>query len=140
MALKQIALGIAAITLLTPTEAKAGGLFADRVLAPQFYHRLAKCETGKKWKHETKSYTSGFGIARGVWQRWSNSSSANRYTAEQQAEVVDKIAFLGHMEQGKYVHPVGPWGWGVVKSNCMNLQAFICKSKRVEVARWKRGC
>lgn len=140
MALKQLAVGVVAFSLLAPTQARAEGLFSDRVLAPQFYHRLAKCETGKNWKHETKSYTSGFGIARGVWQRFSNSSTASRYTAEEQAEVVDAIAFLGHMEQGKYIRPVGPWGWGVVKSNCMNLQRFICKSKRAEVARFKRGC
>ena len=140
MALKHLLVGTIAFASILPTEAKAGGLFADRILAPHFYHRLAKCETGSNWKHETKSYTSGFGIARGVWQRFSNSSTASRYTPEQQAIVVDRIAFLGHMEEGKYVHPVGPWGWGVVKSNCMNLQRCICKSKRAEVARFKRGC
>jgi hypothetical protein len=140
MALKQVVVGVVALSLLAPTQAEAKGLFSDRVLAPHFYHRLAKCETGSNWQHETKSYTSGFGIARGVWQRFSNSSRASRYTAEQQAIVVDRIAFLGYMEQGKYVHPVGPWGWGVVKNNCMNIQRFICKSKRAEVARFKRGC
>lgn len=136
MALKALIVGAASLSLVIPTEVEAKSLFADRVLAPHFYHRLAKCETGSDWKHETKSYTSGFGIARGVWQAYSNSSRASRYTAEQQALIVDRIAFLGF--EGK--PPVGPWGWGVVRSNCMNLQKFICKSKRVEVARFKRGC
>jgi hypothetical protein len=136
MAIKQIALGMAAFGLIVPTQAEAKGLFSDRILAPHFYHRLAKCETGKNWKHETKSYTSGFGIARGVWQAYSNSSSASRYTPEQQAVIVDRIIFLGF--KGKA--PVGAFGFGTVKNNCMKLQAFICKSKRVEVTRFKRGC
>jgi hypothetical protein len=136
MALKTLLVGIAAFSLLNPTEAKAQELFADRVLAPRFYHRLAKCETGKNWKHETKSYTSGFGIARGVWQAYSNSSTASRYTPEQQAIVADRIMFLGF--EGK--PPVGAYGFGVVKNNCMNLQSFICRSKRAEVTRFKRGC
>jgi hypothetical protein len=136
MALKGLLVGAVAFSLLTPTQVEAQGLFSDRILAPQFYHRLAKCETGKNWKHETKSYTSGFGIARGVWQRFSNSSTASRYTPEQQAIVADRIMFLGF--QGK--PPVGAYGFGTVKHNCMNLQRFICKSKRVEVARFKRGC
>lgn len=128
------ALLVASVLPASPVEAKPS--FTGLVLAPRFYHRLAKCETGSDWKHETKSYTSGFGIARGVWQRFSNSSTASRYTPYQQAQVVDRIAFLGF--DGK--SPVGPYGWGVVKSNCMNLQGFICRSKRVEVARFKRGC
>ena len=136
MALKHLLVGAIAFSSILPTEAKAEGLFAERILAPHFYHRLAKCETGSNWKHETKSYTSGFGIARGVWQRFSNSSTASRYTPEQQAIVVDRIMFLGF--QGK--PPVGAYGFGTVKKNCMNLQRFICKSKRAEVARFKRGC
>lgn len=138
----RIAAAFVVLSLIAPAQANAQDPFSGRVLAPHFYHRLAKCETGSKWLDAgtRKNYTSGFGIARGVWQRFSNSSGADRYTPAQQAEIVDNIAFLGHMEQGKFVKPVGPWGWAVVRTNCMNLQRFICKSKRPEVQKWKRGC
>jgi hypothetical protein len=131
---------ITAISLMTPSA--SADPFSGRILPARFYHRLAQCETGKQWLDGTtrKNYTSGFGIARGVWQRFSNSSGADRYTPAQQAEVVDNIAFKGHMEQGKYVPPVGVWGWAVVRSNCMNLQSFICRSKHPLVQRWKRNC
>jgi len=130
------------LSLIAPAQANAQDQFSGRVLAPHFYHRLAKCETGSKWLDAgtRKNYTSGFGIARGVWQRFSNSSGADRYTPAQQAAIVDKIAFLGHTQDGKFFPPVGPWGWAVVRSNCMNLQKFICKSKHPKVQKWKRGC
>ncbi len=138
----RIAAAFLVFSLIAPTQANAQDPFSGRVLAPHFYHRLAKCETGSKWLDAgtRKNYTSGFGIARGVWQRFSNSSGADRYTPAQQAEIVDRIAFLGHMEKGKFVKPVGPWGWAVVRTNCMNLQKFICKSKHPMVQKWKRGC
>lgn len=133
---------IAMISLTAPPTASTDP-FAGRVMPPRFYHRLAQCETGKQWidGHTRKQYTSGFGIARGVWMRYSNSSGADRYTPAQQAVIVDRIAFLGFTDgTGKFYHPVGVWGWGVVKSNCMNLQRFICKSKKQVVQRWKRHC
>ena len=106
----------------------------------RFYRRLAMCETGAKVNHSTKSYTGMFGIARGTWQAWSNRSSAAGLTALQQAHVVDNIAFEGHWSGGVYKHPVGPWGWGVVKSNCRGLQQLLCQSKHPLVQRWKRNC
>lgn len=140
MALKQLAAATALLTLMTPATANAGSSFEGLTLAPQFYYRLAQCETGRNWKHETKSYTSGFGIAKGVWQRFSNSSSATRYTPRQQAVVADRIMFLGFTNETGFKPPVGAYGFGTVKHNCMNLQSYICKSKRAVVARFKRGC
>jgi hypothetical protein len=136
MALKPMITAIALFAMITPTQAQAKPSFKGLVLAPHFYHRLAKCETGSDWKHETKSYTSGFGIARGVWQRYSNSSSASRYTPQQQAIVADRIMFLGF--EGN--PPVGAYGFGVVKNNCMNLQRYICKSKKEVVKPFRRNC
>lgn len=139
----KIASAFLVFSLIAPTQANAQDPFSGRVLAPHFYHRLSKCETGQKWTDAgtRKNYTSGFGIARGVWQRYSNSSGADRYTPTQQSVIVDRIAFLGFTKSdGTFIPPVGPWGWAVVRSNCMNLQKFICKSRRAEVARWKRHC
>ena len=132
---------IALLTMtLTATRANAYG--EELVMDWRFYRRLAKCETGGDVNHSTRNYTSMFGIARGTWQRWSNTSSAKGLTALQQARVVDNIAFEGHWDPGRkrFKHPVGPWGWGVVKSNCMGLQRLLCESRHRLVQRWKRNC
>ena len=112
----------------------------DLVMDWRFYRRLSQCETGSDVNHSTKTYTGMFGIARGTWQRWSNRSSAKGLTAIQQAHVVDNIAWEGHHTNGVYKWPVGPWGWGAVKANCMGLQDLICKAKHPKVQRWKRNC
>ncbi len=128
-------------TLITPTTALSAQKFDDGLVMPwQFYRRLAKCETALTVDHSTRSYTGMFGIARGTWQRWSNSSSANGKTPYQQAQVVDNIAWLGHTTDGTYKWPAGPWGWGAIKANCMGLQKYICRSPHKAVQRWKRGC
>ena len=115
----------------------------DALVMPwRFYKRLARCETNSRWHTSTRNYTSGYGIARGTWMRWSNSSNADRYTPVQQARIVDNIAWLGFTsDTGTYKPPVGPWGWGAIRTqNCMNLQGFICRSDHPKVQRWKRYC
>ena len=111
----------------------------DGILPDRYYDLLSICETGQDWNHSTRSYTGGLGIARGTWQRWSNSSSAKGKTPQYQVKVADKIAFLGHNERGEWVFPVGPYGWGCVKHS-ETLQGFICRSKDKVVKRWKRYC
>lgn len=128
-------------TFAFPMQANAKSSFDGLVLAEHFYYRLAQCETGQNWSHSTRSYTSGFGIARGVWLRYSHSSDAARYTPRQQAEVVDRIAFTGFDDGRRFWPPVGPWGWGAVRTqNCMNLQSFICKSKKPIVHKYQKRC
>ena len=110
------------------------------VLPDAYYDGLARCETGGNWKHSTRSYTGGLGIYRGTWQRWSDSSSAKGKTPAQQVKVADAIAFKSHINpDGTKVWRVGPWGWGCLKGQ-KSLQAFICQSRHMLVARWKRGC
>jgi hypothetical protein len=110
------------------------------VLPDAYYDGLARCETGGNWKHSTRSYTGGLGIYRGTWQRWSDSSSAKGKTPAQQVKVADAIAFKSHINpDGTKVWRVGPWGWGCLKGQ-KSLQAYICKSRHKDVARWKRGC
>lgn len=130
-----------AATFAFPLQANAKSSFDDLVLAEHFYYRLAQCETGQTWNHETLSYTSGFGIARGVWQRYSHATQASRYTPRQQAQVVDRIVFTGFHDGRRFWPPVGPWGFGAIRTqNCMNLQKYICKSRKPIVQRWKRNC
>lgn len=108
----------------------------------KFYLNLAQCETNFRWHKSSLNYTSGYGIAKRTWRRWSETSKADRYTPREQAIVVDRIAFRGHTRKsGEFVYPVGPYGWAVIKyQNCMGLQQMICKSKHPLVQRWKRYC
>jgi hypothetical protein len=143
---KRILISIIALSLLSAspvhatttdkkTHRKYHGLMPD-----YWYDRLASCETGGNWNHSTRSYTGGLGIARGTWQRWSNSSSAKGKTPEYQVRVADKIAFLGHTEpDGEFVWAVGVYGWGCVK-NTPELQQLICQSKHPKVYRKRRNC
>lgn len=133
---------LALIALGTPTTSQAKGYGDDLVMPYRFYRRLAKCETNLNVKHSQKNYTSAFGIARGTWMRYSNSTSAERYTFLEQARIVDRIAFLGFTRSnGEHVWQAGPWGFATIKKqNCLGLQGFICRSNHPAVQRWKRGC
>jgi len=130
-----------------PSNVQARGVFHGLVMPSGFYKTLARCETGTRadgtlrWDHQSRSYTGGFGIARGTWQRWSNTSSARNQTPRYQAEVVDNIAFNGFTESdGSFVWPVGPWGWGAIRHGCMGLDRMICNSKHPKVQKWKGRC
>lgn len=140
----RIAAIAAALTMLTPaTHAEAGSVFTHLAVGDaRFYMRLAKCETGANYAHSTLRYTSGFGVARGVWQKYSNSSDAARYTPRQQAMVVDRIAFLGFTtDTGEYIPPVGPWGFATIRvQNCLDLQGLLCSNKKPVIAKWRRHC
>jgi hypothetical protein len=139
--MRKIIIIILFATVAFPLQANAQSSFDGLVLAEHFYYRLAQCETGQNWNHSTLSYTSGFGIARGVFQKYSHASDASRYTPRQQAIVVDRIAFHGFNDGRKWHPPVGPWGWGAVRTqNCMNLQHYICKSKKPIVKRYQGRC
>lgn len=130
------------VSLAIPTSASAKNYGDELVMPWRFYLRLAKCETDSRWYKSTRNYTSGYGIYKKTWRRYSNSSTADRYTPLQQARIVDRIAFHGWTNpKGEYVWPVGPYGWAVIKyQNCMGLQQFICRSNHPKVVRIKRYC
>jgi len=142
---KRILTSIIALSLLSasPVHASTTDKHTHRkyhgLMSDYFYDRLASCETGGNWQHATRSYTGGLGIARGTWQRWSNSSSAKGKSPRYQVQVADNIAFMGHTKDGVFKHPVGVFGWGCVK-NTPELQALICKSKNPKVYRKRRNC
>jgi hypothetical protein len=107
-------------------------------MSDRYYDLLASCETGGNWAHETPSYTGGLGIAKGTWQRWSNSHSARGKAPRYQVQVADNIAFRGHVEHGVYKWPVGVYGWGCVR-NTPVLQQLICRSSNPLVVK-RRKC
>ena len=74
-----------------------------------WYIKLAQCETGNRTTHSTRSYVTAFGIYRGTWDNWNDTPNrkAHLLTFAQQARGVDRIAFHGHTEGGRYRYPVG---------------------------------
>jgi len=142
---KRILTSIIALSLLSasPVHASTTDKHTHRkyhgLMSDYFYDRLALCETNSNWQHSTHSYTGGLGIARGTWQRWSNSTSAKGKTPAYQVQVADNIAFLGHTKDGVYKYPVGVYGWGCVR-NTPELRRLICQSKNPKVYRKRRNC
>ena len=148
--LATITLSLSLLTLAAPAQAHHSSPPVDMsrkkygaIMPDAYYETLAWCETRKQIGeyHNTRNYTSAFGIAKGTAHRWSGKRNLNRLTPRQLIRVADRIAFSGwDRPDGTHVWRVGPWGWGVVKSNCNNLQAYICWSTHPKVQKWKRGC
>jgi len=105
-----------------------------------WYIKLAQCETGNNTRHSTRSYVTAFGIYRGTWDNWNDTqaSKANLLTFAQQARGVDRIAYYGHTEGGRYRYPVGLYGWGAIKHNCNGLNDDLCKSRHPLVIKRRR--
>jgi hypothetical protein len=139
IALLGTATPVSAHTALDMSRTKYGGLLPD-----QYYDDVAQCETDTKLgkPYGTLSYTSPLGINRGTAHRWSGKRNLNSLTAAQVVNVADRIAFLGWTnKKGEYVWPVGPFGWGVVRSGCMRTLAHLCKSKVKKVQKHRaRAC
>jgi len=106
----------------------------------KWYIKLAQCETGNNVQHRTRSYVSAFGIYRGTWDNWNDTpaSRAHLLTFAQQARAVDRIAYKGHTEGGRYRWPVGLYGWGAIKNNCNGLNDDLCKSNHPSVIKIRR--
>ena len=105
-----------------------------------WYIKLAQCETGNRTTHSTRSYVTAFGIYRGTWDNWNDTPNrkAHLLTFAQQARGVDRIAFYGHTEGGRYRYPVGLYGWGAIKNNCNGLNDDLCKSRHPDVIKRRR--
>lgn len=114
------------------------------VLPDQWYDDVARCETNTKLgqPYGTRTYTSPLGINRGTAHRWSGKRNLNSLSPAQIVNVADRIAFLGWTNKsGEYVWPVGPFGWGVVRSGCMHTLAHLCKSTVKKVQKYRsRAC
>ena len=105
-----------------------------------WYVKLAQCETGNNTRHSTRSYVTAFGIYRRTWDNWNNTPhrKAHLLTFAQQARGVDRIAYKGHTEGGRYRWPVGLYGWGAIKNNCNGLNDDLCKSNHPSVMKIRR--
>lgn len=118
------------------------------LMVDAFYLDLAHCETGYTkdrepvWNYQSRNYTGAFGIYRQTWRNWAPSGwrSAKGRSPQEQVQVVDNIAWRGITRaDGTYKWPVGPWGWGSIKSNCRRLQRHICRARHELVVKWRRN-
>jgi hypothetical protein len=130
----------------TPKETRKEyrGIMPDR-----YYNDLGKCETGGtkgetrgNTRHATRNYTGAFGIYRGTARKWAGRPSLASMTYRQQVKVADRIAFNGWTNKaGKYVWPVGPFGWGAVTANCRGLLDQLCRATHPKAQKHKaRAC
>ena len=130
---------VSAHSPLDMSRAKYAGVLPD-----QWYDDVARCETNTKLgqPYGTRTYTSPLGINRSTAHRWSGKRNLNSLSPAQIVNVADRIAFLGWTNKsGEYVWPVGPFGWGVVRSGCMHTLAHLCKSTVKKVQKYRsRAC
>jgi len=135
------------LATMTPSPASAHTLDTSRrqygaILPDDYYRALGRCETAGNLKHSSRSYTGIFGIYRGTAYRWSGKRDLSGLTMRQQIRIADRIAFSGYTRKdGRYVWPVGPFGWGAVSSGCSNLLEHICHSRHKRVQKHRaRAC
>ena len=137
---------LAALIVSTLAPAATAEARWNHPMPYKWYVDLAHCESGTGPDTPDvpikvgPSYTGYFGIHRHTWRRWANAPSAKGLSFAAQARVVDRIAWYGHIENGKKVWPVGPYGWGSIKHNCRNLATRLCHSPHRVVQRRVRGC
>jgi len=65
---------------------------------------------------------------------------APRMTYGQQARVLDRAFWFGHVERGRKQWPVGPWGHGCFKRlyKTTKLRTLVCNNHKRAVRRWCR--
>ena len=128
---------LSTILISAPADAKQNW---NHPMPKKWYVKLAQCETGNNTRHSTRSYVTAFGIYRRTWDYWNDTPNrkAHLLTFAQQARGVDRIAFYGHTENGRYRWPVGLYGWGAIKNNCNGLNDDLCKSKHPSVIKIRR--
>ena len=123
--------------MVTPVHAQEEW---NHPMSKAWYVKLAQCETGNNTRHSTRSYVTAFGIYRPTFRNWAHTSDrkAHLLTFAQQARVVDRIAYKGHTEAGRYRPPVGLYGWGAIANNCNGLNDDLCKSTHPSVIKIRR--
>ena len=101
---------------------------------------LAQCETKSNLAHESRSYISALGFAKGTFSTWGGTRADTRSWLRTM-EVAERVAWYGHYntKQKRFVWPVGPWGWGCLRIGS-EAHRLLCANKRPEVKRWHRHC
>ena len=108
------------------------------ILPDGYYDLVQQLETAGNWEHSTRSYTT-LGIYRGTFRTWSGKTSSRGMTRHEIVNIADRIAFKGWQSPTRFVWPVGPYGWAVVRSS-PKLQKYICDSHDPRVIKRRRGC
>jgi hypothetical protein len=133
--------------MINASEASAHELDYSRkryraIMPDAYYDALGKCETGERrgdLKHSQPNYTGAFGFYRGTAWRWSGHRDVTNFNRREQIEIADRIAFKGWTnKKGKFVGPVGPFGWGAVKKGCRKLLVYLCHENHKKVQKYRR--
>ena len=107
------------------------------------YRALSQCETENNTAHRTPTYVSAFGMTRRVWNDFADApdTKAHTMTYAQQARVLDRVFWFGHIEHGRKKWAVGPWGHGCFKHFwriSSELRTAVCNNGKQAVRRWCR--
>ena len=131
-----LTLSVALAIPATPAEAACNHPFPK-----SWYVALAQCETQNNTRHKTRSYVGAFGFSRRTWDLFADTpnSQAHTLTFAQQARVLDRAFWFGHIESGRKQWAVGPWGHGCYKGS-QSAQEAVCASQNRWVRKWARRC
>jgi hypothetical protein len=110
------------------------------VVTARMWAALAQCETGSNLAHNTRSYISALGMAKGTFNTWGGTRADTR-SWSRTMEVAERVAWYGHYntKQKRFVWPVGPWGWGCLRQGS-EAHRLLCAKHNSVVKRWHRHC
>lgn len=141
MRVRRVALVAAVVIALAPVRPVEASW--EPVLGEGLMKRLAACETGNDTQHRTRSFVSAFGVARQTWNLYADTphQEAHKLTWNQQARVLDRVFWFGHVEAGRKQWAVGPYGHGCFRAlwrSSVELRTRVCHNARERVRRWCR--
>lgn len=104
---------MAALALTPIAQAAQDWQWQYRKWMPPVWQRLARCETGLNWRHNSGTYEGAFGFYKGSWDQFRYAgypSSADRATPWQQYRVALRIhARYGFTGWGCYQGAAHAW-------------------------------
>ena len=130
----------ALILALAPPIPKDAPTNPAGIATAKLWAALAQCETKSNLAHESRSYISALGMAKGTFSTWGGTRADTRSWLRTM-EVAERVAWYGHynIKQKRFVWPVGPWGWGCLRIGS-EAHRLLCANNRTEVKRWHRHC
>ncbi len=114
----------------------------NAIMPDYFWDRVAQCETASNWQHSTRSYTGALGLYRQTAFNWSGRRDIGNLSPAKQVKIAERVAWKGWVnpKTGVKKWPVGPFGWGTIRNNCMGLKTSVCNSKHPLVRKFRHRC
>jgi hypothetical protein len=136
----QIGALVAALILALAPIPKDAPTNPAGIVTAKMWAALAQCETGNNLAHNTRSYITALGMAKGTFNNWGGTRGDTRSWLRTM-EVAERVAWYGHynVKQKRFVWAVGPWGWGCLRKGG-EAHRLLCANHTPVVKRWHRDC